>query len=67
MQIARIGEIGPMQRLFDEKKFTANYQDEEGITPLHVSANQLFLLNLLAITLGHVLMASSGTTVGRDQ
>jgi hypothetical protein len=45
MQIARIGEIGPMQRLFDEKKFTANYQDEEGITPLHVSANSPFLLN----------------------
>ena len=35
MQIARIGEIPAMRQLF-EKKFTANYQDEEGITPLHV-------------------------------
>lgn len=66
MQIARIGEIGPMQRLFDEKKFTANYQDDEGITPLHVSANELFLLNLVG-PLGPVLIASSGIIVGRDQ
>lgn len=36
MQIARIGEISVMQKLFDEKKFTADYKDEEGITPLHV-------------------------------
>lgn len=38
MQIARIGEIPAMRRLFDEKKFTANHQDDEGITPLHVRA-----------------------------
>lgn len=36
MQIARIGEIGAMQNLFNEKKFNASYKDEEGITPLHV-------------------------------
>lgn len=36
MQIARIGEVPAMQRLFDEKKFTATHADEEGITPLHV-------------------------------
>lgn len=36
MQIARIGEVPAMQRLFDEKKFSANHKDEEGITPLHV-------------------------------
>lgn len=36
MQIARIGEIPAMQRIFEEKKLTANYKDEEGITPLHV-------------------------------
>lgn len=38
MQIARIGEVPAMQRLF-EKKLTANYKDEEGITPLHVRIN----------------------------
>ena len=37
MQLARLGEIGAMQKLFDTKKFNAKYQDEEGITPLHVS------------------------------
>ena len=36
MQIARIGEVPAMQRIFDEKKLTARYKDEEGITPLHV-------------------------------
>ena len=36
MQLARIGEIGAMQSLFTAKKFTANYSDGEGITPLHV-------------------------------
>jgi palmitoyltransferase len=38
MQIARIGEVSVMQRMFDEEKFTPNHTDEEGITPLHVRA-----------------------------
>ena len=37
MQLARLGEIGPVQKLFDEGKYTVDYKDEEGITPLHVS------------------------------
>lgn len=36
MQLARLGEIGPIQKLFEEGKFDANYKDQEGITPLHV-------------------------------
>lgn len=36
MQIARIGEISAMQKLFESRKFNAGYKDEEGITPLHV-------------------------------
>lgn len=36
MQLARLGEIGAMQKLFDAKKFSPKYKDEEGITPLHV-------------------------------
>ena len=36
MQLARLGEIGPIQNLFEEGKYTANYEDEEGITSLHV-------------------------------
>lgn len=36
MQLARLGEIRAIQKLFDEKKFTAKYADEQGITALHV-------------------------------
>lgn len=36
MQLARIGEIGPIQKLFDAGRFDANLKDGEGITPLHV-------------------------------
>ena len=37
MQLARLGEIGPIQTLFETGKFNAKYKDLEGITPLHVS------------------------------
>jgi hypothetical protein len=37
MQLARLGEIGAIQKLFDAGKCDANYSDEQGITPLHVS------------------------------
>ena len=43
MQLARLGEIGPIQKLFDEGKFDATYKDDEGITPLHVGL-QIFRL-----------------------
>ena len=36
MQLARLGEIGPIQTLIEEGKFTADYKDAEDITPLHV-------------------------------
>ena len=36
MQLARLGEIGPIQKLFEEGKYTPEYKDDEGITPLHV-------------------------------
>jgi len=37
MQIARIGDVPAMERLFEAGEFDATYTDEEGITPLHVS------------------------------
>lgn len=37
MQLARLGEIGPIQNLFETGKFNAKHKDQEGITPLHVS------------------------------
>lgn len=36
MQLARLGEIGPIKTLFDEGKYHPKYKDEEDITPLHV-------------------------------
>jgi palmitoyltransferase ZDHHC13/17 len=37
MQCARLGEIELLQKMFESGKFNAQYKDEEGITPLHVS------------------------------
>jgi palmitoyltransferase len=36
MQIARLGDIQGMERLFETAGYDATYTDEEGITPLHV-------------------------------
>ena len=36
MQLARLGDIPAIQRLFDSGRFDATYCDGEGITPLHV-------------------------------
>lgn len=36
MQLARLGEIGAIQKLFESGKYHARYADEEGITALHV-------------------------------
>ena len=36
MQLARLGEIGAIQKLFDTGRYDATYRDEQGITPLHV-------------------------------
>ena len=37
MQLARLGEIGPIRTLFEQGKYDATFKDHEGITPLHVS------------------------------
>lgn len=39
MQLARLGEVAAVQKLFESKKFNAKYKDEEGITPLHVCSH----------------------------
>jgi hypothetical protein len=39
MQLARLGEIAAIQKLFDSGKYDATYKDEQGITPLHVRAD----------------------------
>ena len=40
MQLARLGEIAAIQKLFDGGKFDATYKDEQGITPLHVGTKE---------------------------
>jgi palmitoyltransferase ZDHHC13/17 len=36
MQLARLGEIKAIDKLFKSGKFEVQYKDEQGITPLHV-------------------------------
>ena len=38
MQLARLGDIQGIEKLYDSGKFDASYCDAEGITPLHVFA-----------------------------
>jgi hypothetical protein len=38
MQLARLGDVAAVQKLFDSGKFDGQYCDGEGITPLHVFA-----------------------------
>jgi hypothetical protein len=46
MQLARLGNIPAIQKLFDAEKFHPTYCDGEGITPLHVCLPE-HLLNQL--------------------
>lgn len=36
MQLARLGDIQGIEKLFESGKFAPTYCDEEGISPLHV-------------------------------
>ena len=56
MQLARLGEIGPIQALFKAGKFSARYKDQEDITPLHVSLD----MKPNVARCGPCLRASSG-------
>ena len=47
MQLARLGEISSIQKLFDDGKFNAHHKDKEGITPLHVCRTGLLSRILL--------------------
>lgn len=38
MQLARVGDIQGIEKLYESGKFDATFCDEEGITPLHVYA-----------------------------
>lgn len=49
MQIARIGDIPSMEKLFESGDYDATYTDDEGITPLHVRVDQHYLLLFLSL------------------
>ncbi|PGH17999.1 hypothetical protein AJ80_04620 [Polytolypa hystricis UAMH7299] len=64
MQLARLGEIGAIQKLFDSGKFDAKYQDEEGITPLHWAAiNNQYALCKFLLDSGADVNAKGGESV----
>lgn len=64
MQLARLGEIGAIQKLFDSGKFDANYADEQGITPLHWAAiNNHYALCHFLIQKGANINAKGGDAV----
>lgn len=41
MQLARLGEVGRIQQLFEQGKIGADFNDKEGITPLHVRRSEM--------------------------
>lgn len=55
MQLARLGEIGAIQKLFEIGKFDARYADEEGITPLHVRLYPTALICQLDMTSTNII------------
>ncbi|KAL9603934.1 MAG: hypothetical protein Q9219_000872 [cf. Caloplaca sp. 3 TL-2023] len=61
MQLARLGEIGPIQKLFEEGKCKPNHTDAENITPLHWAAiNNHYALCQFLIEQGADVNATGG-------
>ncbi|KAF2091935.1 hypothetical protein K490DRAFT_70653 [Saccharata proteae CBS 121410] len=64
MQLARLGEIAAIQKLFDSGKFDASYRDEQGITPLHWAAiNNHYALCHFLLNAGADVNARGGDAV----
>ncbi|KAF2797334.1 hypothetical protein K505DRAFT_347346 [Melanomma pulvis-pyrius CBS 109.77] len=64
MQLARLGEIGAIQKLFDGGKYDATYADEQGITALHWAAiNNHYALCHYLIQSGANVNAKGGDAV----
>ncbi|KAL1592301.1 palmitoyltransferase akr1 [Paraconiothyrium brasiliense] len=64
MQLARLGEISAIQKLFDSGKYDATYSDEQGITPLHWAAiNNHYALCHFLIQSGANINAKGGDAV----
>ncbi|CAI9636118.1 unnamed protein product [Alternaria burnsii] len=64
MQLARLGEIAAIQKLFDSGKADATFKDEQGITPLHWAAiNNHYALCHFLIQAGAPINAKGGDAV----
>ncbi|KAF2259862.1 palmitoyltransferas-like protein akr1 [Lojkania enalia] len=64
MQLARLGEIAAMEKLFNSGKYDATYADEEGITPLHWAAiNNHYALCHFLIQNGANVNAKGGDAI----
>ncbi|OTB07273.1 hypothetical protein M426DRAFT_54068 [Hypoxylon sp. CI-4A] len=64
MQIARIGDIPAMEKLFQSSDFDATYKDDEGITPLHWAAiNNQFAMCKFLIEKGADINTKGGESI----
>ncbi|EGD94711.1 palmitoyltransferase [Trichophyton tonsurans CBS 112818] len=64
MQLARLGEIAAIKKLFDSGKYDISYRDEEGITPLHWAAiNNRYELCKFLLDSGADVNAKGGESV----
>ncbi|KAK0630897.1 ankyrin repeat-containing domain protein [Bombardia bombarda] len=64
MQMARVGDIAAMEKLFENSDYDATYTDEEGITPLHWAAiNNQFAMCKFLIKSGAEINKKGGESV----
>ncbi|KAM0482469.1 hypothetical protein ACHAPX_002987 [Trichoderma viride] len=64
MQLARIGDIPGMEKLFESGEFDATYTDGEGITPLHWAAiNNQYAMCAFLIEHGAELNRKGGESI----
>ncbi|KAI1759007.1 ankyrin [Hypoxylon sp. FL1150] len=64
MQIARVGDIPAMEKLFESSDFDATYTDDEGITPLHWAAiNNQFTMCKFLIEKGADINKKGGDSI----
>ncbi|KAI1781318.1 ankyrin [Hypoxylon cercidicola] len=64
MQIARVGDIPAMEKLFQSSEYDATYTDDEGITPLHWAAiNNQFAMCKFLIEKGADINKKGGESI----
>ncbi|KAI1854758.1 hypothetical protein JX266_000876 [Neoarthrinium moseri] len=64
MQLARVGNVPSMEKLFEKGEYDATYTDDEGITPLHWAAiNNQYAMAKFLIEKGADLNKKGGESV----